>query len=129
MTRKKLRASFTLRPDVKKQWLAALRGGKYKQGYGALHTSDGAFCCLGVLCDLLDENKVGCAKKCFPESLPDFRERFGIPDSVSTTDTQWMWQVPYKGEKHLLLVLNDEVNLSFKQIANIIERTVDVHES
>jgi len=33
----------------KADWIAALRSGKYKQGFGAFH-KDGRFCCLGVLC-------------------------------------------------------------------------------
>src|SRR4051812_34484552 len=33
-------------------WVKALRSGEYKQTKGALHTADGAFCCLGVACDL-----------------------------------------------------------------------------
>lgn len=34
---------------MKKKWVAALRSGNYKQGYGNLLTPDGAYCCLGVL--------------------------------------------------------------------------------
>jgi hypothetical protein len=34
----------------KQQWIADLRSGEYKQGFGALKTDDG-FCCLGVLAD------------------------------------------------------------------------------
>jgi hypothetical protein len=37
--------------EFKAKWLAALRGGSYKQTSGYLHTSEG-FCCLGVACDL-----------------------------------------------------------------------------
>lgn len=40
--------------DLKARWVAALRSGKYKQGKSALQTWDGKFCCLGVLCDLID---------------------------------------------------------------------------
>lgn len=40
-----------MNPEIKALWLAALRGGKYKQARGALRKSNG-FCCLGVLCDL-----------------------------------------------------------------------------
>jgi hypothetical protein len=46
-----------MNPTVKKQWLEALRSGKYQQGNGRLRSSrDGVdrFCCLGVLCDLLE---------------------------------------------------------------------------
>lgn len=40
-----------LPPLVKAEWLAALRSGKYPQGYMYLQ-ADNRFCCLGVLCDL-----------------------------------------------------------------------------
>jgi hypothetical protein len=44
-----------MKPEIKKQWVAALRSGKYNQGSGRLKSYDNdeaAFCCLGVLCDL-----------------------------------------------------------------------------
>lgn len=37
-----------------KKWDAALRSGKYEQGQGLLKTSDGRYCCLGVLQQELD---------------------------------------------------------------------------
>lgn len=37
---------------IKKLWIKALRGGKYKQGGGGLRPSTDTFCCLGVLCDV-----------------------------------------------------------------------------
>ena len=43
------------REELKKEWIAALRSGKYAQRTEFLHTKiDGVdkFCCLGVLCDL-----------------------------------------------------------------------------
>lgn len=48
--------------EVKQRWLEALRSGKYAQTRNALRrplaedeTTEG-FCCLGVLCDVLDPN-------------------------------------------------------------------------
>lgn len=38
--------------DIKTQWVAALRSGEYPQGRAVLKSSDGKYCCLGVLCDL-----------------------------------------------------------------------------
>ena len=38
------------------QWIAALRSGGYAQGKGALRRGN-KFCCLGVLCDLVDPTK------------------------------------------------------------------------
>lgn len=40
--------------DVKARWLAALRSGEYQQGQNQLRDSEDHFCCLGVLCDVVD---------------------------------------------------------------------------
>ena len=45
-----------MKPSIKKRWLEALRGGKYKQGRNYLRAKDKNgelhYCCLGVLTDL-----------------------------------------------------------------------------
>lgn len=38
--------------NVMRKWVKALRSGKYKQGVGKLKSSNGSFCCLGVLRDI-----------------------------------------------------------------------------
>lgn len=38
-------------PQLKAEWVAALRSGEYAQGHDRLCTGD-AFCCLGVLADI-----------------------------------------------------------------------------
>ncbi len=42
--------------ELKKRWVEALRSGQYKQGQKQLRPDADTFCCLGVLCDLLDAN-------------------------------------------------------------------------
>lgn len=49
-------------PDIKAKWLAALRSGNYRQGMGWLRTSNG-FCCLGVLCDVVEPSRWGGSHK------------------------------------------------------------------
>jgi len=48
-----------MNPEIKAQWVAALRSGDYQQGKGALHQystgNPDLFCCLGVLCHLAAE--------------------------------------------------------------------------
>lgn len=39
---------------MKVRWVKALRSKKYKQGSGWLRANDNTYCCLGVLCDLVD---------------------------------------------------------------------------
>ena len=41
-----------MKKDIADKWVAALRSGEYKQAYGRLKKGD-AYCCLGVLCDVL----------------------------------------------------------------------------
>lgn len=42
--------------ELKQKWVEALRSGKYKQGKEALRRCEPeeSFCCLGVLCDIVD---------------------------------------------------------------------------
>ena len=52
---------------VKKRWINALRGDKYKQAQGALcipgkKDNQDKFCCLGVLCDLYKRSKANVRK-------------------------------------------------------------------
>jgi len=42
-----------MQPDLKAEWVAALRSGKYRQAHQALRDGD-CYCCLGVLCDVID---------------------------------------------------------------------------
>lgn len=45
--------------ELVQKWVAALRSGEYKQGYGRLHLAkDNSFCCLGVLCEVAGVKKV-----------------------------------------------------------------------
>lgn len=39
--------------ELRVEWITALRSGKYKQGKGQLKTTDGFYCCLGVLCEIV----------------------------------------------------------------------------
>lgn len=41
-------------PELKAEWIAALRSGKYRQGQTALRTKSDEYCCLGVLCNIVD---------------------------------------------------------------------------
>ena len=42
--------------EIKTQWLDALRSGEYAQATGVLRTWNDGYCCLGVLCDIVDAN-------------------------------------------------------------------------
>lgn len=58
-----------MNPEIKAQWVAALRSGDYKQGRSELKSYTGYYCCLGVACDLAV--KAGVTKETY---YPDIRE-------------------------------------------------------
>lgn len=39
-------------PEIKEEFLVALRSGKYKQGQSYLRDSEDCYCCLGILCEI-----------------------------------------------------------------------------
>jgi hypothetical protein len=56
-----------MNPEIKAQWVTALRSGEYKQGKGYLNRG-GKFCCLGVLCDIAE--KAGVVETQAPSDSP-----------------------------------------------------------
>jgi hypothetical protein len=126
-----------MNPKVKEKWVAALRSGKYKQARGAL-CKDGAYCCLGVLCDLYrkakkkrgvgfkplvqDDGSISPTKRFFDNKgkmmsdvpTDDVAEWAGISSCnplVKTSETS----------AEFLAVLNDERKKTFPEIADLIE--------
>ena len=43
-----------MKTELKSKWIEALRGGQYQQGRWTLRPQDHTYCCLGVLCDLIN---------------------------------------------------------------------------
>lgn len=94
---------------VKQKWLNALRSDKFKQGQGAL-CEHGRYCCLGVLAEVTGH-------------LNDGPKSRGLP--VQTDDGEI---APFCGltraTQEKLIEMNDEHDLSFKEIASYISRNV-----
>ena len=90
--------------QLKAKWVEALRGGKYKQGSGWLE-KDGAFCCLGVLCAIQDDEWkfYWTNDSMYTERLPD-ELNAGLADE----------------DRHELAQMNDG-GKTFAEIADYIE--------
>lgn len=100
--------------NLKARWVEALRSGEYKQGKEQLRQSDDSFCCLGVLCDIVDSAKwrevsagyrysgKEFAALSFPP--PEISARVGLPRNIQDA----------------VAAMNDEGS-SFAQIADYIE--------
>jgi hypothetical protein len=111
---------------IKKQWVAALRSGKYKQAKKQLKKGQG-FCCLGVLTDLYFKSgaarptwgkPVNIKVEATDESLPYcVMEWAGLESSDPSPS----------GSMKTLSNMNDGDRgafepLSFKEIASVIEK-------
>jgi hypothetical protein len=139
-----------MNPEIKQQWLSALRSGEYKQAKGKLRkkkekleqylSPEATYCCMGVLCDILKHRVQGkWENDCFV-SCSDRKE------TVPTLDIDYVAETTINSlsisremlEQHLspkdrnslhpqkemyyLSDLNDDVGLSFTQIADLIEK-------
>jgi hypothetical protein len=116
-----------MNPDIKAEWLAALRSGKYTQGRSRLRTqfdNTESFCCLGVLCDVAAKDGPGQWAKGGSYYLTDgSHSDTSLPLGVS----KWAGlnddndPVVGPGGGMCLSSLNDENRLSFADIADLIE--------
>ena len=116
-----------MKKAIKDKWLKALRSGDYKQAKSVLKDDDGCMCCLGVLCDITQKETGGKWTK------QDFIAGGEGHDETIPTEACNILGITHKGKlkksyqtKHgdladHLTILNDS-GLSFKQIANIIEK-------
>jgi len=139
-----------MKPEIKAQWVAALRSGEYKQYRGVLTRTDDkgkpvAHCCLGVLCDLAVKAGVAaatpaegrCVKVYHPvgTSYTASYYKDGIPFAVADDAllpqvvVDWaglpsstpMVNYLAKSQSYALTALNDH-GTSFKEIADLIEK-------
>lgn len=95
-----------MNPEVKSKWLEALRSGKYIQTKTALKRGNG-YCCLGVLCDVVEPDMWKGDTHRDVTSLPDLdlREHVGLDYEDATK----------------LSEMNDTGGKSFSEIADYIE--------
>lgn len=131
-----------------KKWVKALRSGKFKQGAGNLkqYNSRGVaqHCCLGVLCELYNQEMKKNKKKSLPEKVcdndSDFSHgysRFGgkkedlpkeVKDWAGMKNSLGKFQTnevdEYGDREECLADLND-MGQKFKTIADIIEKNYE----
>lgn len=113
-----------MKEDYKKLWVEALRSGNYPQSKGALHKTGQGYCCLGVLCEVVNEAHAGfvstmesMGKRYYEGSSADVPEPIRNLVGIHSRDAA----VIVDDEKVFLSELNDEAGYTFNQIADIIE--------
>ena len=115
--------------DNVKLWVEALRSGEYKQGRGTLGGPDLGYCCLGVAC-VVYEQQTG-------EELPkthfsdlnaiiyrgvNLHASFRVVrDWLGLTSDNGKNMVNIDDEEYSLVYANDDLQLTFEEIADHIE--------
>lgn len=102
---------------MKQKWCEELRSGRYIQGQRRLRTKENKFCCLGVLCDLVNPQgwKEDCSDNCY-----SFRFDREVTTGVLPGVIINKYEI-HKSDESKLISLNDD-GKSFDQIANYIEK-------
>lgn len=133
---------MSMNPEIKAQWVAALRSGDYAQTKGALHrlrdkfSVRAGYCCLGVLCDLAVKAGVTTEDAHGETAQGVGQSSFGWDHSASYLPTEVVaWAGLYERNpvvsvggqcREHLSDLNDDRGCNFEEIADAIERTTDL---
>lgn len=111
-----------MRPDLKKEWIAALRSGDYLQGHGRLvrptRSGPEAFCCIGVLCNIAAERGYG------GWAGEVFVDEESMPNSGILKPSMLGWAGLLAKQQETLILLNDARGASFDEIADHIEENL-----
>jgi hypothetical protein len=115
-----------LDPVLKSQWVAALRSGKFKQGFGSLRaiepvTGEYCHCALGVLCETLGLGAFEDVKK---GSQSYCRHTFnGKSHQVYQPNQKEMIKIGlYPSMMDKVSLRNDEMMLTFHEMAKFIDK-------
>lgn len=105
-----------MKADLKRKWIKALRSGKYEQGRERLRSPHG-FCCLGVLCDIVDPSKWSERKL----------QGFSYLGRIATLPPE-LFSAQDLTASSQLIVMNDS-GKSFAEIADYIEANIPAEEN
>jgi hypothetical protein len=106
-----------MNPDIKAQWVAALRSGEYIQGKGYLRrrigtTDSYAYCCLGVLTDLAIKAGVGSVSLYGSYLSVSVRLWAGLPTCNPLVNSR---------PDEVVLSIENDAGVPFSKIADLIE--------
>lgn len=112
-----------MRKRDKDKWLLALRSGIYVQGKGTLHNAKGnTYCCLGVLCHVLDGNVD------LDHTLPTYEwlDEHGI-QFFGFGNIRKMRDPAVELSKTMTLSAMNDSGISFQDIAEYLENEIETY--
>lgn len=110
--------------DLRREWLAALRSGKYRQGEGSLRVcsnSRPSYCCLGVLCRTMGARWIDGFPKINKIVLEHEEDSYLSAAALKITGLD-------RATQETLATMNDS-GTPFKEIADYIECNVPAEHS
>ena len=111
-----------MKKKIAKQWVKALRSGKYKQGVDRLNIDNEYFCCLGVLCEISLKERIVAKSKIPMNGVVGFT--YGNESEVLPKDVKkWAGMTSNKILNNFY-TKNDVKGHSFKKIAKFIENNI-----
>jgi hypothetical protein len=117
-----------MKKELKQKWITALRDNdKYKQTKEALFDQNiNAYCCLGVLCEVMGLHKD--ARGAFYPEGSEWDESGGfivsLPSSVLKKINLKTEELNIANTEAILIEMNDETNKDFAEIADWIEENI-----
>jgi len=122
-------------PKLKDKWTAALRSGKYPQGFGQLSFKDGSeeqfvYCCLGVLHEVAGGKWITNGPRSNGEIAQaiEYENEYGLDLPSNREDILPKILLDEYGltekDQDKLVQLNDIERLDFKQIADWIDEHI-----
>lgn len=104
---------MAMNEELKTKWLEALRSGRYEQGRGCLRDLEDKYCCLGVLCDVIDPTKWNLVHSRIDATRYSYYGMIGLPpEDFMQLDL---------GDQDQLVLMNDRQCKTFTEIADWIE--------
>ena len=101
-----------MNPKIKEKWVEALKSNKYCQGKNYLRQKD-RYCCLGVLCDLMDSSKW--------EMVSKMNHRYSYGNYTDVLDYRMRKQAGISFLQMLLLMRMNDSGKTFEEIAKVID--------
>lgn len=110
-----LEQDLELDPQIKEDWLDALRSGKFKQGRVVLRTNDDRYCCLGVLAEIHPDFTYLGNEGDLEYGLNKYKYCYGMISSAFL-DNEFM-----HAEVQSALTQMNDFGFTFADIADVIE--------
>lgn len=113
-----------MNPVIKQMWLNALRSGDYEQGRKRLVNFQEEYCCLGVLCNILDlgrDTRMGSEGFIWREEFNVISIPFALTRHVGVSPRGLITGLWDRDEDPVHLDGLNDSGFTFSQIADIID--------